>query len=109
MYCRDLYVLTTRFKAKPGHEEKLKTVLAHAVQECSGQEGLILSTLHQDRDDMAIFMLYEHFSSEASFRLHIDSSVIRKAQDSFVGIIEEEPEIVYWSMLEKTGERQCRG
>lgn len=108
MYCKDLYVLTTRFKAKPGREEDLKEVLTRGVKGCSGQEGLLLYSLHQDREDRGVFMLYEHFTSEASFRLHIDSSVIRNAQDALVGIIETEPEITYWSILEKTGENKCR-
>lgn len=101
MYCRDGYVLTTRLKAKSGHEEELKAVLARAVQDCNGQVGLLLYSMHQDREDPMAFMLYAHFTSEASFRLHIDSPAMRKAQDAYVGIIKGTAEVIYWALHAK--------
>lgn len=62
MFCRDNFILTVRVKAKSGHENELRVILEKGVRDCSGQEGLVIYNLHQDKDDPALFMLYGHFS-----------------------------------------------
>ncbi|WP_027722898.1 putative quinol monooxygenase [Maridesulfovibrio zosterae] len=108
MQCRDLYVISVHFKARTGFENVLRDVLRQTVRDCDGQEGVILYSLHQDKENPLIFMMYGHFTSEASFRLHIDSAVMRKAQDAVAAMLEEKPEFTYWSVLEKSGEDKCR-
>ncbi|WP_163352864.1 antibiotic biosynthesis monooxygenase [Desulfovibrio sp. JC010] len=103
MFCRDNFILTVRIKAKPGRAEELKSVLEKGTCKCSGQEGLLIYNLHQDNDDSDLFLLYGHFSSEASYRMHMDSAPIRETYDEMVGLIEEGPEVKFWTMLEKTG------
>ncbi|WP_421901781.1 putative quinol monooxygenase [Maridesulfovibrio sp.] len=104
MFCRDNFILTARLKAQPGKEGELKEVLETGVRECVGQEGLLIYNLHQDKDDPAVFLFYGHFSSEASYRMHMDSEPIRKVYDAVAGVTEAGVEIKFWTMLEKTGE-----
>ncbi|MFW5498564.1 MULTISPECIES: putative quinol monooxygenase [unclassified Maridesulfovibrio] len=104
MFCRDNFILTARLKARPDTETELKAILERGVRQCSGQEGLLIYNLHQDKDDPSVFLLYGHFTSEASYRMHMDSEPIRKIYDAVVGFIEEGPEIKFWNILEKVGQ-----
>ncbi|WP_320175691.1 antibiotic biosynthesis monooxygenase family protein [Maridesulfovibrio sp.] len=104
MFCRDNFILTARIKARPGNEAELKEVLERGARECSGQEGLFIYNLHQDKDDPSEFLLYGHFSSQASYRMHMDSEPVRKVYDTVVGLIEKGPEIKFWTILEKVGQ-----
>ncbi|NDV23417.1 putative quinol monooxygenase [Desulfovibrio sp. JC022] len=104
MLWRDNFILTARIKSKPESENELKKVLERGVCECSGQEGLLIYHLHQDKDDPAMFMLYGHFTSEASYRMHMDSEPMRKVHDAVAGLAEECPQLKFWTMLEKIGE-----
>ncbi|TIH19855.1 hypothetical protein D0S45_00520 [Marinifilum sp. JC120] len=104
MFCRDNFILTARIKSKPECENELKKVLEKGVCECFGQEGLLIYNLHQDKDDPAMFLLYGHFTSEASYRMHMDSDPVRRTYDAIVRLADEGPEIKFWTMLEKTGE-----
>ncbi|ACS79905.1 putative quinol monooxygenase [Maridesulfovibrio salexigens] len=106
MFCRDNFIITARLQAQPGKEAELKQVLQEGVRACFGQEGLLIYNLHQDKDDPSVFLLYGHFTSEASYRMHMDSEPIRKAYDQVVGFIEDGPEIKFWNILEKVG-RSC--
>ncbi|WP_419779504.1 putative quinol monooxygenase [Maridesulfovibrio sp.] len=96
--------MTARIKAKPGCEGKLKEVLEKGASGCSGQEGLLIYNLHQDKDDPALFLIYTHFTSEASYRMHMDSDPVRMTHDAMVRLAVGRPEIKYWVMLENTGD-----
>ncbi|WP_319779633.1 antibiotic biosynthesis monooxygenase [Maridesulfovibrio sp.] len=95
--------MTARIKAKSGCVDELRARLEKSVGGCAGQEGLLIYYLHQDKDDPALFMVYGHFSSEASYRMHMDSELLRKTYDDIVGLVESLPEVKFWTMLEKTG------
>ncbi len=107
MLCGHPFIMTCRLKAKEGCEERLRLLLEDAVKQCSGQEGLMVYCLHQGKNDPAVFMLYEQFTSEASYRMHLDSDVIRKVQDKLIDILHEQPTVDFWVMLGKTGKKQC--
>ena len=103
MFCRDNFILTAHIKAKPGCEEELKEVLEKGARGCSGQEGLLIYYLHQDKDDPAHFFIYTHFTSEASYRMHMDSDPVRRAHDAIARLTAESPDLKYWTMHEKIG------
>ncbi|WP_320008371.1 putative quinol monooxygenase [Maridesulfovibrio sp.] len=104
MFRGDNFILTVRIKAKSGCEDKLKDVLENGARGCSGQEGLLIYNLHQDKDDPALFFVYMHFTSEASYRMHMDSDPCRRTHDAIARLSAGSPEVKYWTMLEKVGD-----
>ncbi|WP_432736104.1 putative quinol monooxygenase [Maridesulfovibrio sp. FT414] len=108
MFCGNPFILTVRLRAKEGFEDRLRDLLRKVVAEGVGHEGLLVCFMHQDKNNPARFMLYKHFTSEASFRMHLDSEVVRHAQDEFAQFLEEEPQVDMWTMVLKTGEVRCR-
>lgn len=104
MFHGDNFILTAQVKALPGRVDELKEVLERGVRECAGQEGLLIYNLHQDKDDPAVFLIYSHFTSEASYRMHMDSEPTRRIYDAVAALTETGTEIKFWTMLEKTGE-----
>ncbi|WP_319759656.1 antibiotic biosynthesis monooxygenase family protein [Maridesulfovibrio sp.] len=101
MFSKDNLILTTRIKAKSGHEDEMRSVLEEGIRRCAGQEGLIIYNLQQDKDDPTLFLFYGHFTSEASYRMHMDSEPVRRIYDEVVLLAEGTPQTRLWIMLEK--------
>ncbi|WP_320169731.1 putative quinol monooxygenase [Maridesulfovibrio sp.] len=101
MYCGNPFIRTVRLKAAEGCMERLRTILRNAVESCAGQEGILVYFLHQERNNPDTFMLYEQFSSDASFRMYLDSAALRKTMDEASGMLAGDPQVEIWGLLEK--------
>ncbi|WP_462326967.1 putative quinol monooxygenase [Desulfobaculum sp.] len=73
----DMVVVSARFRALPGKEEALKSMVQQLVQDCEGQNGLILYSVHQDVADPALFQFYEQFASQAALDEHAVSKPLK--------------------------------
>lgn len=101
MYCCHPFVMTCRLRARKGCEESLKSLLEDIVKKISDHEGLMLYCFHQAKQDPSVFFLYAQFTSEASFRMHLDSEAIRSLQDKMIDLLDEKPVSDCWKLFGK--------
>lgn len=60
-----------RIKAKKGMEEKVKQELASLIAPTHKEAGCIDYVLHQGKDDKALFMFYENWTSKKALDEHL--------------------------------------
>lgn len=71
------YVVCATWKAKPGEEEAIVSLLRRISSASSDEPGCILFWVHRSVDDPSTFFLYEQYASEDAFRAHAATDHVR--------------------------------
>lgn len=101
---KDMIAVTAHLRAREGAEDALRDKLQNLVRECDGQKGLILYSVHQDRQDAAQFVFYEQFASQAALDAHLVSEPLKRFQKESQPLLAAEAEVRLLRMLEKVSQ-----
>ena len=71
------YVVTATWKARPGEEDAVLSLLQRVATASRQEPGCLLFWTHRSVDDPGRFFLYEQYASEAAFREHAASEHVR--------------------------------
>jgi quinol monooxygenase YgiN len=71
------FVVTATWKAKPGQEDEVRSLLGRVAAASREEPGCVLFWIHRSLEDPATFFLYEQYTSEAAFRQHAASDHVR--------------------------------
>jgi len=64
------YVVTARWRAKEGEEERVAELLARNAALSREEPGCLMFVGHRSLEDPRNFFLYEQYEDEAAFRAH---------------------------------------
>lgn len=73
-----MYVVTARWVAKPGEEERIVEILATLTPLTRAEPGCRMYLAHRSLDDPRTFFLYEQYDDEAAFAAHAESDHVRR-------------------------------
>ena len=74
--------------AKADKIEEVKTELNRLIEPTRKEEGCINYDLHQSKEDQAIFIFHENWTSEAHLDAHLETDHIKTCQAALEDIIE---------------------
>lgn len=77
-----------KFKAKPGYTEQVRAQLRKLLDPTRKEKGCIKYDLHEDNDNLGIFVFYEIWESFELLEKHLSSEHIRKFRTVLPDIIE---------------------
>ncbi len=95
--------LTVTIKAKPEHQEYIKSTLSNLVAQTQAEPAAELYVLHQGVDEPHIFTFYEIWSSQEGLDAHNQQAYILELGDLIAGKLLEEPIIIKTSLVAKHG------
>ena len=72
------YVVTVSWKARPGEEDAVASLLQQVAEASRREPGCLLFWIHRSLEEPGRFFLYEQFVSEAAFREHGASDHVRR-------------------------------
>jgi quinol monooxygenase YgiN len=83
------YVVSAKWRAKPGKEDRLKEICEEMTDPSRAEEGNVFYQAQRSVDDPQLFYLYEQYVDEAAYQAHMDSP-------HFTRLVKEEaiPEIL---------------
>ena len=83
------YVVSAKWRAKRGKEDRLKEICAEMTEPSRAEEGNVFYQAQRSVDDPQLFYLYEQYVDEAAYQAHMDSP-------HFTRLVKEEaiPEIL---------------
>ena len=83
------YVVTAKWRAKPGKEERLEEIIREMAEPSRAEAGNLYYQAHRSPEDPQLFYLYEQYTDEAGYQAHMDS-------EHFTRLVKEEaiPEIL---------------
>ena len=83
------YVVTAKWRAKQGKEERLLTIIREMTEPSRAEPGNLYYQAHRSPEDPQLFYFYEQYTDEAGYQAHQDS-------EHFTRLVKEEaiPEIL---------------
>jgi quinol monooxygenase YgiN len=75
--------------AKKDSVEPVKTQLLQLIAPTRNEEGCIEYTLHQDKDDPALFIFYETWENQDCLEMHMNSDHFKSYLKAVEGMIAE--------------------
>ena len=67
------YVVSAKWRAKPGAEQRLAEICAEMTEPSRGEPGNRFYQAHRSPEDPQLFYLYEQYEDEAAYQAHMDS------------------------------------
>jgi quinol monooxygenase YgiN len=67
------YVVSAKWRAKPGKEDRLKELCEEMTEPSRAEEGTIFYQAQRSIEDPQLFYLYEQYTDEAAYEAHMDS------------------------------------
>jgi len=67
---RDNFTLVAKIEAKEEHRETIKQALLNIIEPTLKEEGCLLYSLHQDRNNPNLFMFYEVWGTKKLWEAH---------------------------------------
>ena len=67
------YVVTAKWRAKPGKEERLAEICHEMTQPSRDEPGNLFYQAHRTPEDPQLFYLYEQYTDQAAYEAHMDS------------------------------------
>jgi quinol monooxygenase YgiN len=67
------YVVTARWTARAGEEEKVRAAVEKLAEPSRAEPGCLYYQPHRDLDDPRIFFFYEQFADEDAYKAHGES------------------------------------
>jgi quinol monooxygenase YgiN len=83
------YVVSAKWRAKAGAEQRLAEICAEMTEPSRGEPGNRFYQAHRSPEDPQLFYLYEQYEDEAAYQAHMDS-------EHFTRLVKEEaiPELL---------------
>ncbi len=72
------YVVCATWKAKPGQDEAVVSLLGEVSRASAAEPGCLLFWVHRSTEDPSTYFLYEQYESEAAFLIHAASDHVRR-------------------------------
>lgn len=94
----DKLTLIAHLKAKPGCEALLGERLNALVAPTRTEAGCINYDIHQDKDDAAIWMLYENWRSKNDLDAHFETPYLREFLNDLADLLAEDMDIRFYRM-----------
>lgn len=101
----DMLVVMAFLQARPGRGKDLKAMLERLVRDCAGHEGLLLYSVHEDKQDPDAFVFYEQFTSEQALKVHGESPELRRFREESKDLLAQETQIRLLKLLAKVDKR----
>jgi quinol monooxygenase YgiN len=67
------YVVSARWTAKPGSEERLEALCKEMAEPSRAEPGNLFYQAHRSPENPLLFYLYEQYADEAGYQAHMDS------------------------------------
>jgi quinol monooxygenase YgiN len=67
------YVVSAKWRAKPGKEERLKALCEEMTEPSRAEAGNVFYQAQRSVEDPQLFYLYEQYVDEAGYEAHMDS------------------------------------
>jgi quinol monooxygenase YgiN len=67
------YVVSAKWVAKPGREDRLAEICHEMTEPSRAEEGNLFYQAHRSPEDPRLFYLYEQYVDEAGYQAHMDS------------------------------------
>jgi quinol monooxygenase YgiN len=67
------YVISARWRAKPGKEARLLEICEEMAALSRGEEGNLVYQAHRSSEDPQLFYFYEQYADEDAFQAHMKS------------------------------------
>ena len=67
------YVVSAKWRAKPGCEERLEALCHEMTEPSRAEPGNLFYQAHRAPEDPQLFYLYEQYVDEAGYEAHMDS------------------------------------
>jgi quinol monooxygenase YgiN len=67
------YVVSAKWRAKPGKEDRLVEVCREMTDPSRAEPGNLFYQAHRSPEDPQLFYLYEQYADEAGYEAHMDS------------------------------------
>ena len=83
------YVVTAKWRAKPGKEQRLQEIIHEMTEPSRAEPGNLFYQAHRSPEDPQLFYLYEQYVDEDGYQAHMDS-------EHFTRLVKQEaiPEIL---------------
>ena len=92
-------------KAKADKVNIVRKELDHLVVETNKEPGCINYYYHVNKEDETLFLFYENWRSRADWDKHMQMPYLRRWFDEVSGdLLEKEPELTLWEMVEPPAE-----
>jgi quinol monooxygenase YgiN len=67
------YVVLAKWIARRGEEEAVAAAIDQLIEPSRAEPGNLMYLAHRDPEDPRVFLLYEQYADEASYRAHIET------------------------------------
>jgi quinol monooxygenase YgiN len=67
------YVVSAKWRAKPGKEQRLEELCKEMTEPSRAEPGNLFYQAHRSGEDPQLFYLYEQYADEAGYHAHMDS------------------------------------
>ncbi len=92
-------IIVARFRAKAGHEARLRQELQRLLEPTRAEAGCLLYDLHQSHSDPAQFLFYEIWRSEADLDAHFQTPHLQALLQAVPEFLDEPLDVTRWTKL----------
>lgn len=86
-------IVSAVFKAKPGKEGNLESVLKAIIPEVQAEKGAVQYALHRAANDNSQFFFYEKYADQNALNYHMATPHLQGLLKSIDGLVAENPVI----------------
>jgi quinol monooxygenase YgiN len=92
-------IVTAQIKAKPGKKAQVRQELLSLVAPSRKDAGCLNYDLHQARDNPALFLFHENWTSKAHLDQHLQKPDLQAALARVGQLVAEPPQITLWEKI----------
>jgi quinol monooxygenase YgiN len=98
MNAKSLTVIA-QIKAKPGKESQVRQELLSLIEPSRKDAGCINYDLHQGKDNPALFVFHENWTSKAHLDAHLQKPDLQAVLARVGQMVAEPPQITLWEKI----------
>ena len=91
--------LIAKLTAKPEHADTIGEGLFGLLAQTRAEEGSIDYHIHRDKDDPAVWILYENWRSRADLDAHFDRPYTKALMARFPALLAKDMELTFCRMV----------
>ena len=92
-------IVTAYIKAKKGQEEKVKEALTALISPTRSEQGCLAYELHQNAEDMSMFMFFECWCSKSALDEHLQKPHIKAFLEKAGELLDGKLQVSVWEKI----------
>ena len=92
-------IVIARLKAKSGEESKMVDALREMISKVAKEDGTLVYTLHQAKNDPKQFLFYEKYVDADAFKAHSSTSYFKELSGILAPLLDGAPEIEMYTEI----------